>query len=450
MIFYTVAVAFVWLTVKHSLRSALLLAVLPYTLFIGFRYTQYRRHVKLLAPLPIYGPWLLTPFASIWSMVLPHIKWICFEQNPSDNEVLYARRAAVYDAGKSTNMVVGSILPPAAALHTSDEVTLAFIYSDRFTFQKPLYLYERFALYGESILCTELDQWKRHKRIVVPAFGESTHELAWTTTTRIMRTWMGSLAKSAANSKDGLVRVDDVKSLTLHMALSILSEVAFGMRIACPGEPDDKVPANHPYSLRDTLEGSLRYLFITLAAPSWLRALPIGILKKAKMFKDEQTQYLREFIAARRKAMRLGEDKKDVLSQLIKFSGEAKDFSDSKVEPLTEDELFGNMFTFLVAGHVSVLLVEAFTKLTMTTGDMYENVSDDSILISLTLLSSAAHTLAFALGRLALNPHVQDWLYEQLSELMPDPAVDVSWTKETHAVTDNVSRTASVQGLCTF
>ena len=39
-------------------------------------------------------------------------------------------------------------------------------------FPKPLEEYKIFGLFGKNILTTDFDEWKRHRKIVAPAFGE--------------------------------------------------------------------------------------------------------------------------------------------------------------------------------------------------------------------------------------------------------------------------------------
>ena len=39
-------------------------------------------------------------------------------------------------------------------------------------FPKPLELYEIFDFFGVNVLTTEFGEWKRHRRIVAPAFSE--------------------------------------------------------------------------------------------------------------------------------------------------------------------------------------------------------------------------------------------------------------------------------------
>jgi cytochrome P450 len=82
--------------------------------------------------------------------------------------------------------------------------------------------------------------------------------------------------------------------------------------------------------------------------------IPSKALREAKEYKQELDTYLREMIEERRKGIDLGEERPDLLSSLVKANNaEIKEKSESgfKEETMNLDELSGNLFMFLVAGH---------------------------------------------------------------------------------------------------
>lgn len=99
-------------------------------------------------------------------------------------------------------------------------------------------------------------------------------------------------------------------------------------------------------------------------------------------------------IRDRKEEMDRGEvsPKNDLFNQLIaasmndSFSGAEKGDGG-----LTDEELVGNIFIFALAGH-----------------------------------ETSAHTLSFALAQLALNPNVQDWVLEEVEQVLPDGHEPVS------------------------
>ena len=49
---------------------------------------------------------------------------------------------------------------------------LKTILSSRSKFPKPLQGYQVFKFFGENVVVTDFDEWKRHRKIVAPAFSE--------------------------------------------------------------------------------------------------------------------------------------------------------------------------------------------------------------------------------------------------------------------------------------
>lgn len=73
---------------------------------------------------------------------------------------------------------------------------------------------------------------------------------------------------------------------------------------------------------------------------------------------------------------------------------------------LTDEELLGNLFIFLLGGH-------EVKSLAFCTYD------------ALILIQASAHTLCFALASLALYPEEQEKLYKQIVEVIPGDNVPV-------------------------
>ena len=198
------------------------------------------------------------------------------------------------------------------------------------------------------------------------------------------------------NAIDGVAVEEDTKHLCLHLALAIISSVAFGVPIAGPGMPDDPAPDGLLHNFRQTMEGALSTLFLNVILPKFTYGLPIKAIRRARMFDTQQRLWMKRIYNDRVKAIAAGEERKDVLSELVKANVALQDGpKSSQLSPesslsLTASEVEGNMWIFLLAGH-----------------------------------ETTAHTLTFMLGLLAIYPEVQEWLHEELLELMPDPQSDL-------------------------
>ncbi|KAK9894986.1 cytochrome P450 [Cystobasidium minutum MCA 4210] len=387
-------------------RAAFYGAAAAYAVFLVKRLLQFYKNLNKVRHIP-GRRYLLTPWGSALSLLLPPIPYINAPLNPKINDPVTIRKR--YEAAGSTITSLVSAFTPRISLSVADAKAIRAILGDRTTFPKPLELYRILSIYGENVLITEGDEWKKHRKIVAPAFSEDTYILDWAVATGVTKHWLASLDKKAAASKDSIAVEEDVNKFCLHLTLSILTNTAFGVPIASPGQEPDPVPPGHKYNLKDTLEGAMDQpiLFTTVATPKWLFWLPVKKFKLAKELKAELHQWLDEIVQERRKALQMGEEKKDLLYNLVKANDALQDqqaLSEKgpyeqtvngkiKNEMLDPDELAGNLFIFLIAGH-----------------------------------ETTAHTLAFALGLLAIYPDEQEKLYQQIIEHTPNIEADIPYT----------------------
>ncbi|KAG7093387.1 hypothetical protein E1B28_007068 [Marasmius oreades] len=181
------------------------------------------------------------------------------------------------------------------------------------------------------------------------------NKLVWDETVRIM---MG-LFDSVWLDQD-VVTVDHcIPEMTLPIALFVIGVAGFGRRI----------------SWQDDVTGILTKML----CPEWL----MGVTEKTRKVKlayQELEQYMFEMINARRTAEKK-EERYDLFSSLL----DANDSPDYGQDPLTERELIGNVFIFLLAGH-----------------------------------ETTAHTLTFTFGLLAFYQEEQEILYQNIKSIIPD------------------------------
>lgn len=317
--------------------------------------------------------YLLTPWRSALWLILPHIPYITPPVLDPINDPIATRQR--YLNANSTIIGTATAFSPQATLHISDAKAIKAILSERTTFPKPLELYMALAVYGKSIISTGGEEWRKHRRIVGPAFCEDTYALGWTVSVDTTRKWLAHLDKRAleqnnadktagpsTTTNNNIVIDHKFEKTTLQLALSIFTNTAFGHRISSPGEPADPVPAGHKYNLKDTLEGALDYLnlFTTLAVPKWLAWIPFGRIRHVMAIKAELDLWLNEIVEERRKSHMMGEERKDLLYNLVKANELERTASvniqednglKSNTRILTPQELNGNLFIFLLAGH---------------------------------------------------------------------------------------------------
>ncbi|KAH7887086.1 cytochrome P450 [Phlebopus sp. FC_14] len=258
-------------------------------------------------------------------------------------------------------------------LWIADASVIKEIVWSRGRFPKPLHQYKVLTFFGENIVVSEADEWKRYRKIVAPAFSEKNNRLVWDATTKIMLelfddVWAGQ----------NEITVNHGVDLTLPIALFVIGAAGFGQGISW--KADTVIPSGHQMTLKDALHTVTNDLPIKVLVPKWALGMTARF-RRTRLAFDELNRYLLEMIQARRSAVK--EEKHDLFSSLL--AANEDDGLAQGERKLSDSELIGNIFIFLVAGH-----------------------------------ETTAHSLCFALAMLALYPEEQDTLYQHIKSVLPD------------------------------
>ncbi|KAF8605367.1 cytochrome P450 [Ceratobasidium sp. AG-I] len=282
----------------------------------------------------------------------------------------YMRDSLFQKIGLEMYTLVG-ILGGTSGYHFSDPNVIKQISAPRSAFTKVAKDYRTLSAFGDNLVTTEGEQWRRQRRICAPAFSDRNNRLAWRTATEftdeIISTWKGSKS----------TKVPDVAhDITLSFELCVIAKAGFGQDVKWHG--DDPPPPGRQFTFKGSLFTVAPNIYLPLVLPNWAWGLRRQ-WKDVKQAYDELMVCFNDIIASRRDqsdASVQTTKKDDILSQLL----EAHDSN----EKLTTSELIGNIFIFMIAGH-----------------------------------ETTAHTLAFLLGLLALYPDVQDKLVQHIAKVQP-------------------------------
>ncbi|CAE6510176.1 unnamed protein product [Rhizoctonia solani] len=252
----------------------------------------------------------------------------------------------------------------------ADPAAIKHVSYSRNHFVKNTESYTILKAFGSNLLVVEGEEWKRQRRIAAPAFSDKNNRLVWDATKefvkRMISTW---------EAKRPMTVHDISEDLALPLSLCIIAKAGFGQEVSWG---TGVVPPGHQLTFKDALLTASKTMHFPLIMPSWAW----GLRKEwshAKQAHEELRLYLQEMIATRRELkeqqiQELLSQRHDLFNQLI-YARDANDM-------LTEDELIGNVFIFLLGGH-----------------------------------ETSAHTFAIILSLLALYPEIQDKLVKQIQEL---------------------------------
>ncbi|KAK7457058.1 hypothetical protein VKT23_010360 [Stygiomarasmius scandens] len=202
--------------------------------------------------------------------------------------------------------------------------------------------------------------------------AQRNNKLVWDESVRIMMDMFENIWGTQST-----IIVDHCVDITLPIALFVIGVAGFGRRISW--KEDLVVPPGHKMTFKDALHEVSTGVFTKLIIPQWAMHLT-NRLRKIQLAFDELDQYMMEMITNRRNAEKK-EERYDLFSSLLDANDEESPDGEAK---LTERELIGNIFIFLIAGH-----------------------------------ETTAHTLCFTFGLLALYQDKQEKLYQQIKSLIP-------------------------------
>ncbi|KAJ6627792.1 cytochrome P450 [Mycena sp. CBHHK59/15] len=367
---------------RFNLRNGLLSGLefnVVTALIVGVGFHVFRRVLGFLKIFKTvsYFPKVYTAFEpfALPGVLLPTTSW------NTGYDWHWVRRSQTYNRNETVNLV--PILGGKAVLWTSnmDIGKQVAAGGHRSSFVKPETASGAFLLWGMSLAAADGNMWRKHRRVVGPAFGTELYKLVWKQTAQ---TYQDMLEVDGWKNQD-IVDVPVIQKVTSKLAFLIISTCGFGFPSTWatpPKSADGEMPVQE--ALRVVAETHL----LALTLPRWLMHLPIPRFKTARIARDRLAAFMQGQVTERKAEVASGGDTRaDAFTMLVK----ANQDESSKFQ-LDDSELIGNVFLFMFAGH-----------------------------------ETTAHTLAGTLAFMAINQDVQDEVVEQIMSVVGterDPEYD--------------------------
>lgn len=253
-------------------------------------------------------------------------------------------------------------------------------------FEKPEKILKAVTVYGDSISSVTGSEWQRHRRITAPPFNERNCRLVWDESlgqsAQLVSYW------SARGSGGICSLTQDIMTMTLNVLATSALGKSWGFRGTEGGESEG-LGDTDSMVYRNCLAYLLRSIRFLVLTPLWVYSLPLSVLpgelrKHVSAYRDFR-QYMAVMIREKKAEVAAGEISDDTfLNTIVSKSEEFRKQGKATVEGvgvsggLSDDELFGNLFTYNFAGH-----------------------------------ETTAGALCYALHLLAVYPEVQDWAREE-------------------------------------
>lgn len=299
------------------------------------------------------------------------------------------------------------VTPSELEFHCADPAVNAQVFGRRGDFDKPEDVLHLVDIYGPNISSVVGAEWKRHRRVTASPFNERNNRLVWDEALRqagqVGACWNGA----------GVAGFNTTAEDTVAVSLNILATAALGeswdfhpagdAEDARRSGADGQAAASYRESLH-VLLSSVRTLVVT---PKWVYRLPGWCIPSGYLSRFVETRrvfgrHMEEMVRQRKADIATGNTRTDdstFLSALVLKSEEVRREEEqgggekgaaagaTRAGSLSNDELYGNLFTYNLAGH-----------------------------------ETTANTLSFAIYLLAAFPEWQEWVREEVDRVCGRPA----------------------------
>ncbi|KAG9102757.1 hypothetical protein FRC06_001209 [Ceratobasidium sp. 370] len=288
--------------------------------------------------------------------------------------------------GKDGYVEVSMTSPTDCVVFIADPQAYKEITRPRAPFVRPAEALKKFlGLFGDNMFTLEGEEWKLHRKIGHRAFTETPPTLVWNETMTVIE----QLFEIWDLNPGQKVRIGHAKDMTKTLTLMVISSAALGHRLSWTEDYERPWPG-FTMSFQKAVGVVSTSLVERVFTPKWADELTEKTRTMSAGF-DELERYLRQMIETHRNRGQQLHDSSsgDPSSKLVAenvFSVLVAASDQNAIETgrgLTDQDVIGNAFLFIFAGH-----------------------------------DTSASALAFTLGLLALYPQVQQEVHEQIKQVM--------------------------------
>ncbi|KAF2634193.1 cytochrome P450 monooxygenase-like protein [Massarina eburnea CBS 473.64] len=298
--------------------------------------------------------------------------------------------------------------PTKVTAFVADADVVTQITTRRNDFPKPLEMYHRLDIYGKNLVSTEGSDWRMHRKMTAPSFGERNNELVFSETLHntqsLLRLW-----SSKGKTED---RNLDVANDTMRWALYIISGAGFNVRVTWPHEENDEkfkttekpnedsvlmgsqVPSGHEMSYRQALSELLHNIMWTMMGPpNFLKKSPVKVHRTTGTALEEWGKYMNEIYEIKLSQVASGHkfDGMDLFQALIR----ASNILDPSQTTVQKSDILGNAFVLMLAGHETTANSLHFS------------------LVYLAMHSSSQKRLQEDVDRIINGRRIEEWKYDE-------------------------------------
>lgn len=334
-----------------------------------------------------------------WSMIwllVKEIAWPILRALRLGWLVKYSRPSWNFDAKNKVHEELGDIFcvvsPGGLSIFVGDPDVICEVTKKRTKFPRPVKSFVKvMGYFGPSILSSEHDEWRFHRRVTNKTFTEPNHKVVWFDSlyqaSAMRDEWLSGLDNITSN-KEGIIH--KMGSDCMKLALHVVTLASFGVQIPWTAQKE-AVPAGYEMSFREASEFFLEHIAIMAYCPQWLYKYGPKLAQTAGVAAKNMRRHMMELIQIEDEKLQNGEDGKNLLSAMLQSDdpeaqakgGSAYDTASVSKTGVRKDFVMGNSAIFLLAGH-----------------------------------ETSARSLEYALFLFAMHPEAQEEIFEEIDGIL--------------------------------
>ncbi|KAK2746825.1 hypothetical protein FQN57_002867 [Myotisia sp. PD_48] len=328
----------------------------------------------------------------IWVVMGPYL-WQILDRLPINlgNLERFGRRGWQFWDKADAHLEYGNtwalVTPVNIYVQCADSHAVHDIFNRRMDFIRPSQLYDLLAVYGPCISSVGLRDWPRHRKVLAAHFNENIMNQVWdesvSQSTQMLEAW----------TNPTLQNIPSIAKDTRTVSLNVLAATGFSRPHKFVGSHESKPDLDEEGSYQEALQIVLDNCILLMLIPPNYLTLPflpksLRLIGKAAVnFRTHIAEMLTEEMAA----LNDGKPGSRGLMTLFVRAIDTKQKEDAKYttgssvpKGLSVEEVFGNTFVVNFAGH-----------------------------------DTTANTLGFVVYLLTAYPEVQNWVREELQQVIP-------------------------------
>ncbi|KAL7274282.1 putative P450 monooxygenase [Rhizina undulata] len=363
-----------------NIIALLLVALLAFTIWSAISLLQNRR-LAIASGLPyvcipVYEFNILYFMISTSSLYTGFVSRLPFGLGNFHKYVQYDWRwKAKHSLHKKHGDVFITVSPRNLVFNLADPAAVEEVFNSRARFVKPTWQYDMLNIYNHNVLTSEDEEWVRHRRYTSRPFTEKNNHAVWSEALEqaqgLITQWT-TMSSSTVPDPKGFY-ISEVGKDTLKLAIHVLSSAGFGVSLSFQenknplalvkdylndAEPIEGFRITYREAIKH-ITGSIMGVLVTLrCVPKSLCPILPPFFTKTFNAYDDLGRYMSRLIEDARAEVTSGgshSEANNLLYSLVRNSESAEDDekagSGGKNAGLSDADIKGNVFIFIIAGH---------------------------------------------------------------------------------------------------